>query len=442
MKRLFQNILISYFNSKWKPSGVYLIFLLALIILDFINLKVSDLCSAIFWWLMGVSFLGILVASIWNLIKKRWATGLANFILVPVCLIITLVVMAALTFSSIFGPSDDGFADNLTIPQGIEITNPLEKLATKPGSEDDIYQFSLLTALASHGNHDSTITAHVTSLQKLNNYNPEVLRWHLAASPAWRVFKERERLYATRRWMIGDHWKYDLHGYYSRSDIDRWSSGEESFQSRFTIGLDGKLWARGDVEKLDAGETSKLDISKGNGIDESHCVIDVGKIVVEIFEQSNTRERRLTKAGLNHLEKELRPLAASPTLQSIRDNLPPGSIKTGPPSFQIRKSFQPGIYDSEIWVNPGEFGMIYLKAFEITQGTELSVSRLKDKSNEWIGWSHQPDELFFSNTHFTIYEGDWGSPYAARFEVWFQPDSGGADRRLIEKNFKIEGWQR
>jgi hypothetical protein len=51
-------------------------------------------------------------------------------------------------------------------------------------------------------------------------------------------------------------------------------------------------------------------------------------------------------------------------------------------------------------------------------------------------------ELFFSNTHFTVYEGDWGKPCAARFEIWFVPDSGAPERKLMEKVFKIEGWQR
>ena len=86
--------------------------------------------------------------------------------------------------------------------------------------------------------------------------------------------------------------------------------------------------------------------------------------------------------------------------------------------------------------------MIYLKAFEITQDTRLSESELKEHSNEYIGWSDNPDELFYSNTHFTIYEGDWGKPYAARFEIWFIPDSGAPERKLMGKNFKIEGWQR
>ncbi len=35
-----------------------------------------------------------------------------------------------------------------------------------------------------------------------------------------------------------------------------------------------------------------------------------------------------------------------------------------------------------------------------------------------------------------------GQPYAARFELWFVPDSGQGERKLLERIFKIEGWQR
>ena len=44
--------------------------------------------------------------------------------------------------------------------------------------------------------------------------------------------------------------------------------------------------------------------------------------------------------------------------------------------------------------------------------------------------------------HFTIYEGRWGQYYGARFEIWFQSDSGGPERKLFEKNYKIQGWER
>ncbi|NCD23304.1 MAG: hypothetical protein EOL90_10250 [Spartobacteria bacterium] len=163
---------------------------------------------------------------------------------------------------------------------------------------------------------------------------------------------------------------------------------------------------------------------------------------MEIFEQSQAKERRLTKAALEQIEAELTPLAAQPTEKTLRACLPADSLRIGDPALELRNSFQPGLYDAYVWINPGEPGMVYLKAYEATQGTPLSANRLKESSNEWVGWSENPEELFLSNTHFSIYEGDWGKPYAARFEVWFVPDSGAPERKLLEKVFKIEGWQR
>ncbi|MDB9744159.1 hypothetical protein OAA91_01380 [Fibrobacterales bacterium] len=121
---------------------------------------------------------------------------------------------------------------------------------------------------------------------------------------------------------------------------------------------------------------------------------------------------------------------------------PNGSIKHGEPIFNLKGSLQPGTYYSEIWINPGEAGMIYLKAFEEEKGTALSSRKLKKRTNEWVGWSNNPKELFFSNTPFSIYEGEIEKPYAARFEIWFRPDSGKADRKLMEKVFEVEGWRR
>ena len=190
------------------------------------------------------------------------------------------------------------------------------------------------------------------------------------------------------------------------------------------------------------GHTGGLVIAGAKPVYRSHCIITADTLVLEIFEESDDWERRLTKATLACLEEELRPLAASPDWKTIRRLLPVGSVKRGSPSLDLRKSFQPGIYNSEIWANPGESGRLYLRAFEVTRGTPLSAGRLKEYSNEWIGWSDDPAELFLSNTHFTIYEGDWGKPYAARFEVWFVPDSGQPERKLMERAFKIEGWQR
>jgi hypothetical protein len=122
--------------------------------------------------------------------------------------------------------------------------------------------------------------------------------------------------------------------------------------------------------------------------------------------------------------------------------LPPDATRHGQPTLDLFESFQPGIYDVEGWLNPRESGAIYLRAYEVTKGTRLSADRLGGTSYERIGWSAATDELFLYNVHIVIYEGDWGQPYTARFEVWFKPDSGAVERKLFERVFKIEGWQR
>jgi hypothetical protein len=210
------------------------------------------------------------------------------------------------------------------------------------------------------------------------------------------------------------------------------------------LGFAGTPWARINDEctRLKAGETRRVELSKGNEQLESRCLIDVHGLLLEVFEQSAAEERRLTNATLEFLEKELKPLADAPTWDTIRSMLPEDGITRGTPSLELRNGFQPGIYNAAIRVNPGEPGRVYLKAFEVTWGTVLSAGRLKEKSNEWVGWSDNPDELFLSEMNITIYEGDWDKPYAARFEVWFEPDSGAVERKLLERVYKIEGWQR
>jgi hypothetical protein len=343
------------------------------------------------------------------------------------------------------GPSEDGFADKLTIPDNIHISEPLNELQGSPGGPEDCFQARLLAALQTPGNGDPSVTVTVDSLATLQKVAPDVLLRYLATSPSWRVFKERGSVFATRRWMIGSQWRYDLHGYYSRHDLNVWGHRDmPDFESRVTIGLSGKPWARvsRDSTLMKPDQTRHLTLSGSNSVLMSHCIITVEDLILEIFERSEDKERRLTKAVLKYIDKELRPLTESPEWLTIRKILPTDGIKHGDPSLELRTSFQPGIYDSVIWVNPGEPGMLYLRAFEVTQRTALSVGELKKYSNEKVGWSDNTSELFFSNTVFTICEGDWGKPYAARFEVWFVPDSGQPERKLIDKIFKIEGWQR
>ncbi|MBE8725213.1 hypothetical protein [Flavobacterium hungaricum] len=110
--------------------------------------------------------------------------------------------------------------------------------------------------------------------------------------------------------------------------------------------------------------------------------------------------------------------------------------------FQLYNSFQPGLYEYDFWVGKIESGTIYLKAFEITQKQALSAEDLPSRTFIQIYNPTDSIKKFSTHDHFTIYEGDWGDPYAARFEVWLKPDNGAKERKLFSKNYKIEGWMR
>ena len=89
-----------------------------------------------------------------------------------------------------------------------------------------------------------------------------------------------------------------------------------------------------------------------------------------------------------------------------------------------------------------EKGTVYLKAFEITQEYALSTDRLSESSSIEIYNPTDSVKRFGTDSHFTIYEGDWGKPSAARCEVWFKPGRGENERKLFERNYEIEGLMR
>lgn len=118
------------------------------------------------------------------------------------------------------------------------------------------------------------------------------------------------------------------------------------------------------------------------------------------------------------------------------------NIKRIKRDFELYHSFQPGLYRYDLWLGKTPRGTVYLKAYEITQNDALSTDQLPERTSMKV-YNPTDSLVLFSLTHdFTIYEGDWGKPYAARFEVWFQPDSGEKEIMLFQKNYKIEGWMR
>ncbi|MFZ9938091.1 MAG: hypothetical protein ACO3JG_13690, partial [Luteolibacter sp.] len=380
----------------------------------------------------GASVLYFLVQCAARLWKKRWKEAFWAFLRIASLLMLLVVASAMLFTYSFFGPSEDHFADRLTIPSNIEIGEPE---ADRPAASDspgtvDAFQSAIRAALAVPGEGDPAIVPAMPSLRRASADHAGDLLAYLEASPDWHVFMERGNRFAARRWSCDGEPRDTLHGYISEFGEDN------GFQTRCLICIDRKPWSRYRVRHVKEGnEPAKLEIETGNNLRQSRVMIECGGVWVEIFEQSGNAERRITKATIEALEKEFSGFVVNPSEAvadargRARDLARRLAGNDGQP-FRLLEGMQPGIYGVHYSLNPGEPGVVYLKASELTKGTRLSEDRLRQASATRMTWSNNPAERFGAKAGFTIYEGDWGKPYAARFEVWFKPDTGKPERKL------------
>jgi hypothetical protein len=330
MKTMLKKFMAGYLNNAWISFGTAILIIIIFFVLQsFVKGQASTILAETSFYLLAASLFGIVVTALICFIKKRWLQGFIRLFSLAVAIVITIFVAFIYIFTGMTISSDDGFADKLTIPKNIKISEPadshcnIEVLDSSSPPVKDKFQCYLKKSLEIAGTDDSIIRADVPSLFSLHKNHPKLLEHYLACSPAWRVFEEHGNRYATRRWIVGSHWQYELHGYYSNFD--------KGFQSRTTLGLSSNAWANRS-QLLKTGRLCRVNISEGNSMDESHCTFDKNGLVVELFEQSKKPERRLTKAALTFMEDEFRTLAASPHWKTIEENIspimsPPAKVK-------------------------------------------------------------------------------------------------------------------
>ena len=409
------------------------------------NVAWNVLCISLFlvWIAACVTLLAAFVVS---LVKRRWLRALLQVLFGDILLGGYLMALVVVCFMWMFsGTSKDHFADELAIPAELEADIVVPgNLAGSPFDSADVYDDdfarAVFAALSREGGDDPTVTCDLSALSELVKSRRDELMAYLARHPGWWLHENRGRLYATRRWRNKGVWNHQHNGCYSGNttkydfaqDFGAWQKATH-YQTSTTIGFPFSPFGRNRGAELKPISTSKVDVTRGN-LDSFRSNVCFGDkdFCVEVIEESPARERRITNAVLAFLKDEFQSLT----------NLPPDTVVRGPDEFTLRNGMQPGIYNLTLRINPGEPGLVYLRAFEATKGTRLSGGRLKDASNERIGWSNDPEEKFLYENGFTIYEGDWGKPYAARIEVWFRPDSGKPERKLMERVCKIEGWMR
>ena len=281
------------------------------------------------------------------------------------------------------------------------------------------------------------------ALQYLARDKSHILLRHLQASPEWKVFDQGGETVCYRRKLEDGRWQVSLNGFRSSSS-PQW---QERYLFRFSKNAGGPFTKFHYFTKVGpmAGEVHLKLESSDQGI-ESYLAVGERRLWFEFFEQTPNETRARTREALIWLQNLADKIkAAEAEIKKVgyaAKLMPAGVVTKGKPSIEIRDGSQGGIYDVFAWVNPGADGMVYLKVFDVKTNDRLSGPRIKQNSNEGIGWSGSKDELFGYNAQVTVYEGDWDHSYDARFELWFKDRQTGNERKLIEKVRTIVGWQR
>ena len=124
-----------YVSSWWLPFVAAFCTLLAFVVLcavitAFVLGNFLGLMATWLLILLGLSSVGIFVAAIWNLVKKRWAIGLVNLlVMLPLLMIAGLFGFGFLMMASILGVSEGGLGQEIVISPETEAEEPRLKIA-------------------------------------------------------------------------------------------------------------------------------------------------------------------------------------------------------------------------------------------------------------------------------------------------------------------------
>lgn len=398
---------------------------------DFTRFLQEYVVGCIFILVLIICFL-YLTHIVISFINKRFKRGFLEILGIIFILPVIYISLLFILFSGFLGPSEDNFANDLKIPENVPYQTPLEYIINEDFSvaEKNSFQNKLMSAFKDKSLNTKDYKKQIPSLENLSIKNLNLLKRYLASSSEWNLTISNKVLQARHRWQINKYPHPILH-----ENLVVWRSSfkEDNFQYRCYLNL-------GNFSSYNSQKANKPRIE--NDFFNLYTLIPTKNYTIEIFEQNKVNQPRLTAKTFQLLEEEFKKILSFNNFDEVKKLLPPYSVKIGKPDILLRKSVQGGIYNAEIWVNPKRSGYIYLKAFEITKNTQLSKNRLKMATTEYIGWSENSNEVYSSFSHFIIYEGDWNKHYLARFEVWFVPDDGSPEEKLLEKNFKIEGWMR
>lgn len=223
----------------------------------------------------------------------------------------------------------------------------------------------------------------------------------------------------------------------------------ESDESQCTITIGGLDFYG---TKCKSGESVRLEAGPEDGSQIDCEVVCFGDgISLGVYEWTYFPTCRVMQTAFDLTKEEFAKVRNATNWPMLKAAMPEGSVRRGPSTLDLLASGSNDAdvlrYSYQAWINSGEKGETYLRAFEVSQGVELGIptpmdgGSLKNDTQEYAGWSDDPEEKFLVGSKIFL-PGSRRKTYAVRLEVWFVPAGGGPERKLVERVFRVKGGER
>ena len=323
------------------------------------------------------------------------------------------------------------------IPAGTEVAEPIA-LSSLPfdGKEIDRYSEMLRKLSADPSSSRVKVVCDNSELKRLFKEDQALLLRYLACHPGWRFRDGRYGREARRRIRKGNLWLDRGWGYFEQSRIDEDEC--ESIEATCVVYLDG---IDDSSPRYLCGESAELESIVPDEDDFNDWQIMCGtgtNITLVVSEHASFKMSRVMQPIFDFTQDEFRAVRQSRNWETAKGLLPEGSIRKGMSAVDVYED-EPGGYFYRAWINPMESGSAYLRVYDIINETLLSQELIKQVSEEYAGWSDDPVEKFCVGSPFCIVERCPAESYVIRVEVWFIPASGGPERKLVERVFRVKG---
>ena len=291
-----------------------------------------------------------------------------------------------------------------------------------------------------------------------------ILLRHLQASPEWKVFIEGQKMVCHRRLKQNGLWT-DIDSGFHMGYLNEYAESEDKWfpiddedrkapmnernwqQMKYLFRFEEEpfgyhaVWAKEPhvmkVGPLEGQMNIKLEASdQGIG---SYLAIGRPGLWFEVFEQTWHEQRKKTRNALQLLKEFLREVRAAE--DEINETgyasrlMSPGYVKKGKPTLELK--WDRSAYSGQAWVNPGQQGYVYLRVLNVDTREYLPQKLIGSPLKEYIGFSKDPTTLFLHKCRFYIRADQFEQSFNAAFELWFHPDDGAPDRKLISVADKI-----